>query len=114
MNNVEESDRDLLLVSIFTFLTVLSWVFFELIKTVNTSTVKEPVQQVIKPLNPTLNTEILSELIQRDNYATIITEPTIIDETNKENEITSEEEIIPTDQETIQESVPGDVIESTE
>jgi hypothetical protein len=98
MNNVEESDRDLLLVSIFTFLTVLSWVFFELIKTVNTSTVKEPVQQVIKPLNPTLNPEILSELIQRDNYATIITEPTVPDQIN-------EEQIIPPDQKNVQDSV---------
>lgn len=112
--NVEESDRDLLLVSIFTFLTVLSWVFFELIKTVNTSTVKEPVQQVIKPLNPTLNTEILSELIERDNYATIVSEPTITNEIDEETEIVNTEEIIITDQENIQENLPENIIETNE
>lgn len=68
MNNVEDSDRDLLLVSIFTFLTVLSWVFFEIIKTVKTTTIKQPVQQVIKPLKPTLDTGILDVLEERKNY----------------------------------------------
>lgn len=66
--NVEESDRDLLLVSILTFLTVLSWVTFEVVKTIKTSTVKEPVQAVIKPLNPVLDTAILDTLRKRDNY----------------------------------------------
>lgn len=63
--NVDESDRDLLLVSILTFLTVLSWVSFELIKTIKTTTVKTPVQQIIKPLNPTLDTAILDTLEKR-------------------------------------------------
>lgn len=64
----EDSDRDLLLVSIFTFLTVCSWVFFELIKTVKTSTVKTDTQQVIQPLNPKLDTGILDILEQRKSY----------------------------------------------
>jgi hypothetical protein len=63
--NVEDSDRDLLLVSIFTFLTVFSWVFFELVKTVKTTTIQRPVQQVIKPLNPKLDTGILDILEKR-------------------------------------------------
>ncbi len=66
--NVEESDRDLLLVSIFTFLTVLSWVFFELVKTIKTTTVKAPVQEIIKPLNPTIDTAILDTLRERKSY----------------------------------------------
>ena len=66
--NVEDSDRDLLLVSIFTFLTVFAWVFFELAKTVKTTTVQRPVQQVIKPLNPTLDTGILDTVEQRQQY----------------------------------------------
>jgi hypothetical protein len=63
--NVEDSDRDLLLVSIFTFLTVLSWVVFELVKTIKTTTVATPVQEIIKPLNPTLDTAILDTLEER-------------------------------------------------
>ena len=66
--NVEDSDRDLLLVSIFTFLTVFSWVFFELVKTVKTTTIQQPVQQVIKPLNPKLDTGILDILEKRQQF----------------------------------------------
>ena len=66
--NVEDNDRDLLLVSIFTFLTVFSWVFFELVKTVKTTTIQSPVQQIIKPLNPKLDTGILDTLEQRRQY----------------------------------------------
>lgn len=63
--NVEDSDRDLLLVSIFTFLTVFTWVVFELVKTIKTTTVDTPVQEIIKPLNPTLDTAILDTLQSR-------------------------------------------------
>jgi len=66
MNNA--SDRDLLLVSIFTFLTVLSWIFFELVKTVKTTTITAPVQQIITPLNPKLDTGILTILERRQLY----------------------------------------------
>ena len=66
--NVEDNDRDLLLVSIFTFLTVFSWVFFELVKTVKTTTVSSPVQEIIKPLNPKLDTGILDTLQQKREY----------------------------------------------
>ena len=66
--NVEDNDRDLLLVSIFTFLTVFAWVFFELVKTVKTTTIEAPVQQVIQPLNPKLDTGILDILQQRQEY----------------------------------------------
>jgi len=64
----EDSDRDLLLVSIFTFLTIISWVFFELVKTIKTSTVKSSVQEVIQPLKPTLDTGILDILEQKKEY----------------------------------------------
>jgi len=66
--NIEDNDRDLLLVSIFTFLTVFSWVFFELVKTIKTTTIQQPVQQVIKPLNTTLDTGILDILEKRQQY----------------------------------------------
>lgn len=66
--NVEDNDRDLLLVSIFTFLTVFSWVFFQLVKTIKTTTVSQPVQEVTKPLNPTLDTAILDVLEKKKTY----------------------------------------------
>jgi len=57
-----KSDRDLLLISLFTFITVLSWVFFELMKTTKTSTVTTTVNQIITPLTPKLDTDTLDML----------------------------------------------------
>lgn len=61
MNN----DRDLLLVSIFTFLTVSLWVFFELVKTTKTTTVTTSVQKVIAPFTPNIDTDTLTNLVNR-------------------------------------------------
>lgn len=60
-----KSDRDLLLISLFTFLTVVSWIFFELIKTTKTSTVAPTVNQIIVPLTPKLDTDTLNMLEQK-------------------------------------------------
>lgn len=57
-----KSDRDLFLISLFTFMTVLSWIFFELVKTTKTSTVAPTVNQVIVPLTPALDTDTLDLL----------------------------------------------------
>lgn len=57
-----DSDRDLLLVSVFTFLTVSLWVFFELVKTTKTTTISSTVQQVITPFSSTLETDIVDML----------------------------------------------------
>ena len=63
-----DSDRDLLFVSVFTFLTVMSWIFFELVKTAKTTTVSGVVQEVITPLNPQVDTGILTILETRQSY----------------------------------------------
>lgn len=63
-----DSDRDILLVSVFTFLTVLSWIFFELIKTAKTTTVSHKVQNVITPLDSTIDTGVLNIIENRDTY----------------------------------------------
>ncbi|MFH0749619.1 MAG: hypothetical protein V1917_01720 [Candidatus Gottesmanbacteria bacterium] len=60
-----KSDRDLFLISLFTFVTVLSWIFFELAKTTKTSTVTPTVNQIITPLTPTLDTGTLDMLEQK-------------------------------------------------
>jgi hypothetical protein len=57
-----DSDRDLLLISVFTFLTVSLWVFFELVKTTKTTTITPTVQQVITPFSSTLETDIVDML----------------------------------------------------
>jgi len=63
-----EKDRDIFLVSIFTFLTIVSWIFFELVKTTKTTTVSPSVEKIVTPLNPTLDTEVLNALELRKTY----------------------------------------------
>lgn len=60
-----DNDRDLLLVSVFTFLTVSLWMFFELVKTTKTTTVSRAVTQVITPFSSKLDTDILDILEKR-------------------------------------------------
>ncbi len=67
VNNME-NDRDLLLVSVFTFLTVALWISFELIKTAKTTTVTAPVQQIVTSLSATIDTQIISQLKERKTY----------------------------------------------
>lgn len=63
-----DNDRDILLVSVFTFLTIVLWVFFELVKTAKTSTTSTSVQQLIVPFQSTLDTDILKSLKDRKTY----------------------------------------------
>lgn len=63
-----DNDRDLLLVSVFTFLTVSLWIFFELVKTTKTTTVAPTVKQVITPFSPTIDTDILTIVNNRLRY----------------------------------------------
>jgi len=62
------NDRDILLVSIFTFFTVLSWIFFEVVKTTRTTTVTTNVQQIITPLSPHIDTDVFTILESRTSY----------------------------------------------
>lgn len=63
-----DNDRDLLLVSVFTFLTVLVWISFELIKTAKTTTVSVPTAQIVTTLSSSLDTQSLSTIKQRKTY----------------------------------------------
>lgn len=59
------NDRDILLLSVFTFITVTLWITFELIKTVKTTTVSSEVQQIVTSLSPKIDTDVLSTLKNR-------------------------------------------------
>jgi hypothetical protein len=54
-----DSDRDLLLISVFTFFTVLLWITFELLKTIKTTTTQTNVQQIVVPFNPKIDTDTI-------------------------------------------------------
>lgn len=62
------SDRDLLLISVFTFFTVTLWVFFEVLKTVKTTTVTATTTQIVQPLNPKLDTQTILDIAAKKQY----------------------------------------------
>jgi len=64
----ENSDRDLLLISVFTFLTVTLWVFFEILKTVKTTTVTTTTAQIVTSLSPKLDTQTITSLQTKKQY----------------------------------------------
>lgn len=64
----QESDRDLYLITIFTFITVLLWIYFELVRTTKTSTNTPVVNQLIAPLTPKLDTDTLEILTTKKRY----------------------------------------------
>ena len=68
MNKERDTDRDILLLSVFTFMTVGLWIFFELVKTAKTTTVTTTVQQIITPFSPKIDTDILNALTSRKTY----------------------------------------------
>ncbi|MCX6793977.1 MAG: hypothetical protein NTY06_02625 [Candidatus Gottesmanbacteria bacterium] len=62
------NDRDLLLVSVFTFFTITLWVFFEVLKTVKTTTLTSQVTQMIVPLSPKIDSQILQTIATKKSY----------------------------------------------
>jgi len=64
----QNSDRDLFLISIFTFITVFLWIMFEFVKTTKTSTVTTTVQQLSAPIPSTIDTHTLNVLNMRKRY----------------------------------------------
>ena len=64
----EGNDRDLLLISVFTFFTVSLWVFFEVLKTVKTTTITPQVTERTVPFSPKLDSQILQTVATRKAY----------------------------------------------
>lgn len=62
------NDRDLLLISVFTFFTVTLWVFFEVLKTIKTTTIAPQVIQTIVPLSPKLDSQIIQTIMTKKAY----------------------------------------------
>lgn len=63
-----ENDRDLLLVSVFTFLTVSLWIFFELVKTTKTTTVSSTVKQVVIPFSSNIDSSVFTIIKKRSGF----------------------------------------------
>jgi hypothetical protein len=63
-----ENERDLLMISIFTFFTITLWVTFELLKTVKTTTITPTTQQLVIPLNPKIDIDTLTSIANKKVY----------------------------------------------
>ncbi len=63
-----DNDRDILLISVFTFITVSLWITFELLKTVKTTTLTPSAQQIVVPLSPDIDTETLTIVTNSKTY----------------------------------------------
>jgi len=64
----QSSDRDLLLISVFTFITVSLWVFFEVLKTVKTTTVTASTIQIVEPLDPKIDMQTIETIASKQVY----------------------------------------------
>lgn len=64
----QDNEKDLVLISVFTCLTVFLWVFFELVKTVKTTTVAPTVSKIISPFTPKLDAETITALESKKVY----------------------------------------------
>ncbi len=62
------NDRDLLLISVFTFFTVTLWVFFEVLKTIKTTTIAPQVTQIVVPLSPKLDSQVIQTIVTKKSY----------------------------------------------
>lgn len=63
-----KNDRDLLLISIFTFVTVSLWIAFELLKTVKTTTITATTAQIVTPFTSKIDTDTLSIIANKKIY----------------------------------------------
>ncbi|MEK7577311.1 MAG: hypothetical protein AAB492_01665 [Patescibacteria group bacterium] len=63
-----DDDNNLLLIAVFTTLTIFSWVFFELVKTTKTSTVSSTVQLLSAPLSSKIDIDIISDLETKQTF----------------------------------------------
>lgn len=61
-------DRDLLLISVFTFFTVTLWVFFEVLKTAKTTTVTASTTEIVLPLNPKIDAQTVQTVANKKQY----------------------------------------------
>jgi hypothetical protein len=63
-----QKEREILLLSIFTFLTILLWIVFELTKTYKTTTITSNTTNLIKPFNPKIDVSLIESISKRVSY----------------------------------------------
>jgi len=54
--------KDILILSVLTFLTVLAWVIFEVHHAASRDTIKPPIKKLLTPLEGEIDTQLIEEL----------------------------------------------------
>lgn len=60
------SGKELLILSILTLFTVLSWIVYDIYHTATTSTITPVQEELMEPLTPTFNHETIVKIIDDD------------------------------------------------
>jgi len=68
-------ERDLLIISILTFITVLAWIFFDAYHAYTTSTIPPELKMQIEPLNFNISLEEINELKKRVEFFPLTSTP---------------------------------------
>lgn len=63
-----DDDNNLLLIAVFTTLTIFSWIFFELVKTTKTSTVSSSVKRISTPLSSKIDVDVIMNLESKQTF----------------------------------------------
>jgi len=63
-----DDDNNLLLIAVFTTLTIFSWIFFELVKTTKTSTVSSSVKRISMPLSSKIDVDVIMSLDSKQTF----------------------------------------------
>lgn len=63
-----DDDNNLLLIAVFTTLTIFSWIFFELVKTTKTSTVSSSVKRISTPLSSKIDVNVIMNLESKQTF----------------------------------------------
>ena len=63
-----DDDNNLLLIAVFTTLTIFSWIFFELVKTTKTSTVSSSVKRISTPLSSKIDIDVIMRLESKQTF----------------------------------------------
>ncbi len=63
-----DDDNNLLLIAVFTTLTIFSWIFFELVQTTKTSTVSSSVKRISTPLSSKIDVDVIMSLESKQTF----------------------------------------------
>lgn len=62
------SNKDLLILSILTFITVLAWIAFDVYHAATTSTITPLQKELIEPLSPSFDQEVILKIKGREEF----------------------------------------------